>query len=378
MAVGVVVSSTEDEHAAGDLHLTAAVWADSSALQERPVMVVHRDLEPGDLADLAGTEGPDVRCALTLGLAPQTRRRLLASLERLSGTGLTAVVDAPVAAFAASPPGPRARAVPPAGPQLHVIALGQPDGQVSLLIADRVSAQLAAIGLVRDATGAQALMRRALLACTPRAPSQPGPHTPDRALEERFSSVTAYELNGSGAELLSNAFGRVPVEQRTPRIEDTCLLGLARLPRLAAWTATWPTGRLHVGDGWTRQAGPLRSDRETHLIHLRSDNAIRFSNPAGRALPIQAGSIRAAGCVIPSRLGTRPQLELCDDGRLLVHGHRGVEPLEVRLRWPIPGSGALALGITGAAGAGVELLDPSLGGPQQVEDIQPELGRQPQ
>lgn len=378
MAVGVVASLPDDQGVPSEPVLTAAVWVDQEpgGGQERPPMVIHRNVQPSDLPGLAGAEATEVRCAIPLGMASQTKRRLLAALDGLAEIGLGAVVDAPIAAFAASPPGPSARAVPGPGPQLHAIALGQHDGSVSLLIADRVTAQLVAVGLVDDDAGARALMRRALLASG--WPADGDPNRPDDSLEDRYSSVTAYELSGSGAELVSKAFGRVPVEQRTPRIADACLLGLSRLHRLAAWTATWPTARLHVGDGWTRQASPLRSQREIHLVRRRPDTAVWFSDPAGQVLPLQAGSVQAMGCAIPARLGPRPKLELCDDGRLLMHGPPGVAPLAARIRWPIAGSGAYAVGITGANGAGVELLDPSVRRPEQVEDVQPELGRQPQ
>lgn len=359
---------------------TVGVWVQSTldSSSDRPPMVIHRNVGLGDLAGLAGAEGTDLRCALPLDMSPRIRRRVLAEIERTDGITLTAAVEAPVAAFAALPPGPTARLVPSGGPQLHAVVLGQPGGSISILVADRISAQLTGAGVVQDHVAARQLLRRAFLACLVTSGFDEDSEAFEELVEDHYASVTAYQLDGAGSDLVDHAFGHVPVERRPLRSVDACLLGLSRLSRLAFWTTTWPTGRVHLGSGWTRHAGPLEGDGETHLVRLRTDRVLRFSDSTGEPVPVRAGSVRAWGCHVPERLGAQPRLQILDDGRILIHGPAGVAPLAARLQWPIPGSGSTDLAISSAGRLGLELIDPSVVRPEQIEDVEPQLGGQPQ
>jgi hypothetical protein len=375
-ALPISVPSGSDD----DLMVAAAVWpGESSHGTPSDIMVVHEAVSVSQLQSLAPGELGDVRCALPMALPPRARRRVLSILSSLDGVSVTIALDAPIAAFAHSVSKlGRSRPLTDRAPSLHVVALAQPDGAASVIVGDLISRQLVAIGQIVDPASAMSILTRA------QGPLQSRPSAAHsywtRRRPRTVRSMVGYGLDADITALFNETFGCNLVEAPNSAA-DAVLAGLAQLGELSGWSATWPTAKLHLGKGWTRQAGPLRADIEEYSARLRPDAGIRFSDETGAAIPVVAGSVRARGCVIPVRLGNRPRLRLVDDGQLLMFGPVGTRPLAAKLGWPIPGSGDSALTIR-ATGAAVELLEPEFAdsdlGPEQIDHIEPQLSGQAQ
>ena len=352
-----------------------------SHLTQSDISVVHEAITPTEIRSVGPGEAEDVRLALPLSLPARVRRHLLRGLAATAGVTVTTVVDAPIAVLAnhlhiiaTNAPDPDAIIAPRPGTstRLHVLLTGQSNGSISMVVADLTNSRLMAIGSVTTAEEIRGLVSRARH-LAPRNGSEElelYPHASWAEVAPSVHLVIGHSLTDGQSHLVKDIFGPQIFVPAHLSGDLAALTGLAHLNQLARWSAPWPTARVHLGSGWTRQPGPLRSDAEEHLTRIRAGGDLRFSDLSGQPLSLRAGSVRAAGCVLPERLGSQPRLRLVDDGRLLLFGPAGSRPLAARLRWPIPGSGNRTIGIEAVSGAGVELLDaenvrfePSLGYP---------------
>ncbi len=339
-----------------DTPLSAAVWnANDSHSDLSDLLVVHEAVRFPDLAELAGSEGNEVRCALDLSASPRERRRCLSVLSGVDGLANVTGIEAPVAVFASVW---SANPTSTLGQPLRIVALER-HGICSMLVANTVLRRILSVGIVESADDLEELTHKAVIASSMLS----GEVTVNSDLPwaqtlAHVESVHTVALRGSIEELFTSRFGSLV----QPEIANHAVLyGLTRIETLHDWTTTWPTTRIHLGDGWTRQPGPLRDDVEEHLTRLRPDASLRFSDSATGAIGVQAGSVSASGCVIPERLGTQPRLRLVDDGRLLLLGPSGTRPLALELHWPILASRpSYHIELRSASAVGVELTDPRI------------------
>lgn len=353
--------------------VAVSVWTASSHLidpNNHPIQsdisVVHEAITPSEICEVGPGEAGDVRLALPLSLPARVRRHLLRGLATTDGVTVTTVVDAPIAVLAnhihnITTNGLDADTLVAPRPEahLHVLLSGQRNGSISMVVADVTNRRLVAIGSVTKAEEIRSLVTRARRS-PPRGYADDVDLHPHATWAEAAPSVhvvVGHSLTEDQSHLVSDIFGPQTFLPARLSGELAALGGLAHLHGLAKWDAPWPTARVHLGSGWTRQPGPLRSDAEEHLTRIRAGGELRFSDFAGKPLSLRAGSVRAGGCVLPERLGSQPRLRLVDDGRLLLFGPAGSRPLAARLHWPIPGSGNRTIGIEAVGAAGVELLD---------------------
>ncbi len=332
------------------------------------ISVVHEAITPTEIRSVGPGEADDVRLTLPLSLPARVRRHLLRGLAATAGVTVTTVVDAPIAVLAnhlqiiaTNAPDPDAIIAPRPGTstRLHVLLTGQGNGSISMVVADLTNRRLMAIGSVTTAAEIRGLVGRSRH-LVPRNGSEElelYPHASWAEVAPSVHLVIGHSLTDDQSHLVRDIFGPQTFVPAHLSGDLAALTGLAHLHQLARWSAPWPTARVHLGSGWTRQPGPLRSDAEEHLTRIRAGGDLRFSDFSGQPLRLRAGSVRAAGCVLPERLGSQPRLRLVDDGRLLLFGPAGSRPLAARLRWPIPGSGNRTIGLEALSGAGVELLD---------------------
>ncbi|NNF53368.1 MAG: hypothetical protein HKN03_02890 [Acidimicrobiales bacterium] len=372
MPIGVIPSRFTS---ASPVLVAVSVWTQDPPLSDpdshivqSDISVVHEAIAPTDICSVGPGEAGDVRLALPLSIPARVRRQLLRRLGATEGVTVTTVVDAPIAVLANHIHGLATGALdhdaigaprPGTSSRLHVVLVGQSNGTISMVVADLTNRRLVAIGSVTTAEEIRGLVCRGRRP-GPREDSEDVdlfPHASWAEVAPSVHLVVGHSLTDGQSHLVRDIFG--PQTFVTARLggDLAALSGLAHLHQLAQWDAPWPTARVHLGTGWTRQPGPLRSDAEEHLTRIRAGGDLRFSDFSGQPLRLRAGSVRAAGCVLPDRLGSQPRLRLVDDGRLLLFGPAGSRPLAARLRWPIPGSGNQTIGIEAVGDAGVELLD---------------------
>ncbi len=373
MPIGVIPSLRSTSGA--PVLVTASVWTQDSHLNDpdshlvqSDVSVIHEAITPSEIRSVGPGEAGDVRLALPLSIPGRVRRHLLRGLAATAGVTVTTVVDAPIAVLAnhlhfiasnATDPAAIIAPRPGTANRLHVLLAGQSNGSISMVVADLTNRRLMAIGSVTTAEEIRSLVSRAGHLVPQSGSEELGlyAHASWAEVAPSVHLVIGHSLTDDQSNLVSDIFGPQTFVPALLSGHLAALTGLAHLHQLARWSAPWPTARVHLGSGWTRQPGPLRSDAEEHLTRIRAGGDLRFSDFSGAPLRLRAGSVRAAGCVLPERLGSQPRLRLVDDGRLLLFGPAGSRPLAARLRWPIPGSGNQTIGIEAVSGAGVELLD---------------------
>ncbi len=351
-----VVPNTENDRC------SAAVWNDDSATENSAghadpsdIVVLHEDVELDELARMVGPGGAQVHCALALSASPRQRRQLLQRLADTQGFSQVTAIESPVAALA------HTLSMPPAtddvifeGPVLQVVAVA--DGcDCGVVVANTSTRTLGAISLVAGRDDLESTVSKGLRGPLNGSIATTGPWS---TLRRSVGTVTTVGLSAAQRALFDDTFG--PGVDHRQNVEATVRDGLVQLWKLAPWTALWPTTRVHLGHGWTRQPGPLRGGFEEHITRLRSGATVRFSSVVGQPVPVRAGSVSATGCSIPDRLGTQPRLRLVDDGRLLMYGPSGVRPFAAQLEWPIPGSGRGHVSIRSASSASIELADPEI------------------
>jgi hypothetical protein len=331
----------------------AAVWnAEDPHSDLSAIVILHEAVRVGDLRELAGSASTEIHFAVPLDSPPRRGRRALSALFRsIDGHGHVAGIDAPVAAFANSLHlNPNYDSDRP----LRVVSIGHSDG-CSMVVGHAGERRLVAIGLVDGPDDIERWTHKAArfsqLPLSIEVPSRWS------STLSRVGSVTTHGLTRARRAEFDALFGSLTVHHSSDGVLD----GLTRLETLCDWSACWPTTRVHLGLGWTRQPGPIRADVEEHVVRLRSGAHIRFSDDGGRPVAVRAGSLLAPGCVIPEGLGAAPRLRLIDDGQLLMVGPPPSRPLAMKLSWPIPGSGRNYVGIRSASESGVELIEPLVG-----------------
>ncbi len=354
MSIAVVPHRVEEnggtEHElTGDSLVTAAVWnAEDAHSDLSDISVVHQGVRIADLPELVGTTSGDVRCALRLDSPRRSRRNAVSLFQSLEGLGHVTGVDEPIAAFANN--WYHDRTHDPDRP-LRIVAVARRES-CTLVVGHTGRQRLVAVGL---ATTPEHIRK---LAETGARYSQE-PLSIDVPLRwhstlSAVGSVATFGLDPGRRNEFDNLFGPLVSHKDFLGI----LHGLTRMSSLASWAACWPTVRVQLGSGWTRQPGPLRDRVEEHVARLRPGADILFSDSDGRLLPVRAGSVTAQGCVIPHRLGTQPRLQFIDDGRLFLWGPTNTHPLAMAISWPIPASGATSIEVRSAGPSGVELADP--------------------
>jgi hypothetical protein len=359
MTIAVVPTGEDgrDVDLSADSLVTAAIWdADDLHSDLSDISIVHQGVRIGDLPKLTGAASTDLRCALGLDYPSRWRRRALSVLQSVEGVGDVVGVDEPIAAFANSwhqhPTNDQGR-------PLQIVASAH-QKSCTMIVGHTGQQRLVSVGLfegtqdIREITenGARFSQQHLSIDVPLRWPSTLG----------TVGRVVTYGLGLARRKEFDDLFGSLVLHHDADGVLD----GLTRMNRLARWSACWPTTRMQLGSGWTRQPGPLRARLEEHIVRLRPGTEIQFSDTGGRRVPVRAGSVSAHGCVIPDHLGTQPRLQLLDDGRVFLLGPTDTDQVAMKFAWPIPASGRDFIEVRSAGRAGVELADPHVEDPIAV------------
>ncbi|MFW2383395.1 MAG: hypothetical protein ACN4GZ_16695 [Acidimicrobiales bacterium] len=328
--------------------VTAAIWnSDDPHSDLSDISIVHQGVKICDLPGLTGAASADVRCALHLDSPPRSRRRTISMLRSVDGLTEVIGIDRPIAAFANSWHQNPHR--DPSRP-LHIVVTSRRTGG-ALVVGHTDQRRLVAVG-VFDGPDRIRTITETAARFSQRPLSIDVPMRWSSTLS-RVGAVVTYALSSSVRAEIDELFGSLVLHHDS----DGVLPGLTRMRSLRSWSACWPTTRIHLGPGWTRQPGPLRGRVEEHLARLRAGAEIGFADSCGRPLPVRAGSISARGCVIPEWLGTQPRLRLLDDGRLILLGSPQSRALAMEVAWPIPASGREYVEVRAAGPTGIQLTD---------------------
>lgn len=302
---------------------------------------------PASLPDLPPETDTSIRSiAVPASFGPQGRNAVVAGFAR-SGVDIAPqnVIDRPVAALAGW--FAHREQISGRSPRDPVLLLDNDGGELSAVVADPVTRRLLlcmplssgpednpawVVERLREViSAAAALMHREGLVQNDDWPS----------ISAKLPQVV---VTGSGhnhpaiAALIHSLLPAADV-MPDPLISDPAhcvVLGLQHLDVFEGWRACWPTSDIRIADMVIVEQGQVIA-RQDQSYGVCPGANIEFGT-AEHALTLRAGSVRSAGLVVPSALGSFPLVKVLSDGRLLILGDHGSKPLAVQLSWPTPGS----------------------------------------
>ena len=301
--------------------------------------------------------------AVAPAMGPLSRQAICDGFSAASfGVDRSKLVERPVAALA----GWLARRSSLSGelPQGLAVVIDNDGGELSAVVADFTTKRLLAVeplstGPDDQMTAVAGRIRDMLDRCSTMLPS--AEIFRDTAWAATSSKVGMIVRSGSGADhpdftqLIDYLFPATP-DSADPSIaapSHAVAVGLLHLDELSDYACCWPTTDVTIGENLVRPAGGYTpADRAARFVEPNTCITFGLGSQQTLSHDGQTGqSIR-----IPARLGEDARLELLPDGRLLALGDRGIVPLSIRVKWPVPGTAATAIGLE-SVGSRVVVLE---------------------